>query len=296
MGMKLTAAIDQYILALRANGRARNTTYNVQGGLRAWQRQVGDINLHQAAASAIPYLSQRLDILAHNSGVVEFQRFCGFFRWCVRQHWIPDNPLEGLSPPRTMETPVTVLSDAQIRALLAAGDLYDRAAVLLMLGSGMRVGEVTALRWADCVDGRLTVHGKGSKVRRVAPGMVAMGALKNLPHKDARVFPMTVGVLKWRMARLAERTCIPFHAHLLRHSFAMRFIHLGGTIEELSRLLGHAKLDTTLIYLRADSEERALAAQKAHNPADALLGGGAGKVIPFRPLLQETPRTPPYFS
>ena len=177
---------------------------------------------------------------------------------------------------------MTVLSDAQIRALLRAGDAYDRAAVLLMLGSGMRVGEVVALRWADCQDGRLTVHGKGSKTRRVEPGMVAMRAVNALPRTEQRVFPMSVGTLKWRMSRLAERTSMPFHGHLLRHSFAMRFIHLGGTIEELSRLLGHAKLDTTLIYLRADSEERSLASQRAHNPADALLGGDGGKVVPFR--------------
>jgi len=280
--MKLTAAIDQYILALRANGRAHNTIYNVQGGLRAWERHVGNVNLRRAAASAIPYLSQRLDILSHNSGVVEFQRFYGFFRWSVRQRWLPDNPLEGLKPPRTIETPIAVLSDTQIRALLAAGDTYDRAAVLLMLGSGMRVGEVTALRWVDCLDGRLTVHGKGSKVRRVDPGVVAMQAVNALPHDGQWIFPMTVGVLKWRMVRLAERTCIPFHAHLLRHSFAMRFIRLGGTIDELSKLLGHAKLDTTLIYLRADSEERALQAQRRLNPADALLGGDGGVVVPFR--------------
>jgi integrase len=96
---------------------------------------------------------------------------------------------------------------------------------------------------------------------------------------------MSVGVLKWRMWRLSERTGIPFHAHLLRHSFAMRFIRAGGTIDELSRLLGHAKIDTTMIYLRADLEERALAAQRKFNPCDALLGHeplNGAKVIPFQ--------------
>jgi integrase len=62
----------------------------------------------------------------------------------------------------------------------------------------------------------------------------------------------------------------------------MRFIHLGGTIQELSRLLGHSKLDTTMQYLRADLEDRALEAQRRLNPADALLGGGGGKVVLFR--------------
>jgi len=280
----LSEAIGKYLLALRANGRARNTIYNVQGGLRAWQRDVGDVNLKRAAATAIPYLSQRLDILSHNSGCVEFQRFCGFFRWCVRQHWLPDNPLEGLSPPRTMETPIAVLSDAQIHALLAAGDVYDRAAVLLMLGSGMRVGEVTTLRWDNFVGTRANILGKGSKVRRVEIATVAMEALGSLPRTGQRVFPMTVGVLKWRMARLSLRTGIPFHAHLLRHSFAMRFIDHGGTIQQLSRLLGHSKLDTTLTYLRANLEQEALAAQARYNPADVLLGDddGGGTVIPFR--------------
>ena len=282
MNLALNVVIDKYLMAMRANGRARNTIETVGGCLRIWQRYLGDVNLRRAAASAIPYLSQRLDTLSHNSGCVEFQRFRCFFRYCVRQHLLPDSPLEGMRPPRPTETPITVLSDAQIRALIRAGDAYDRAAVLLMLGSGMRVGEVVLLRWVDCIDGRVTVHGKGSKVRRVDPGMVAMGAVNALPHNGQWIFPMTVGVLKWRMHRLAERTCIPFHAHLLRHSFAMRFIRAGGTIEELSKLLGHAKLDTTLIYLRADSEERALQAQRLYNPADALFGGDGGVVVPFR--------------
>ena len=282
LNLTLSAAIDKYLLAMRANGRARNTIDTVGGSLRLWQRYVGDINLRRAVTTAIPYISQRLDTLSHNSGCVEFQRFRCFFRWCVRQHWLADSPLEGLRPPRPTETPVMVLSDAQIRALLHAGDAYDRAAVLLMLGSGMRVGEVVALRWVDCTEGRLTVHGKGFKVRRVEPGMVAMEALEALPHRGQWIFPMSVGVLKWRMARLAERTCIPFHAHLLRHSFAMRFIRAGGTIDELSRLLGHAKLDTTMIYLRADLEERALASQRRLNPCDALLLGDGAKVLPFR--------------
>jgi integrase len=282
MSLSLNVVIDKYLMAMRANGRARNTIETVGGCLHIWQRYLGDVNLRRAAASAIPYLSQRLDTLSHNSGCVEFQRFRCFFRWAVRQHLLPDSPLEGMRPPRPTETPVVVLSDAQIRALIHAGDAYDRAAVLLMLGSGMRVGEVVLLRWADCLDGRLTVHGKGAKIRRVDPGVVAMSAVNALPHNSQWIFPMTVGVLKWRMARLAERTSIPFHAHLLRHSFAMRYIRLGGTIEELSRLLGHAKLDTTMLYLRADLEERALAAQRRLNPCDALLGGDGGRVVPFR--------------
>jgi integrase/recombinase XerC len=278
MNLALSAAIDKYLMAMQANGRARNTVETVGGSLRLWQRDVGDVNLRRAAASAIPYISDRLDSLSHNTGCVEFQRFRGFFRYCVRQHWLLDSPLEGMRPPRVTETPVTVLSDAQIKALLDVGDPYDRAAVLLMLGSGMRVGEVVVLRWADYSEGRVTVHGKRAKVRRIEPGIVAMRALEALPHTEQRIFPMTVGVMKWRMARLAERTGIPFHAQLLRHSFAMRFIRAGGTIDELSWLLGHAKIDTTMMYLRADLEERALAAQRRFNPCDALLGGDGARM------------------
>jgi integrase len=298
--LSLQEAVDSYILALRANGRARNTIYNVGNTLRLWQGDVGDLSLRQAAATIPSYLSQRLDTLSHNSGVVEFQRLRCFMRYCVGQHWLPDSPLEGMRPPRTMDTPIAILSDAQIQALLDAGDAYDRAALFLMLGSGMRIGEVAALRWADCTGDRLTVHGKGSKIRRVEPGVIAMRTLEELPRKDHRVFPMSVGVLKWRMWRLSERTGIPFHAHLLRHSFAMRFIRAGGTIDELSRLLGHAKIDTTATYLRADLEERALAAQRRLNPADIFWQGpqtpapvtpavgGYGNIIPFRPRAAAT--------
>jgi integrase len=61
-----------------------------------------------------------------------------------------------------------------------------------------------------------------------------------------------------------------FHAHQLRHTFAQRFLEAGGAIEDLSEILGHARLDTTAIYVRAFRRERALDAQRKFNPADAL--------------------------
>ena len=69
----------------------------------------------------------------------------------------------------------------------------------------------------------------------------------------------------------------------LSHNSADRLRRQGVTVDEIASILGHANLATTMIYLRGNQQERGLAAHRRHNPADALLGGDEGNVIPFRP-------------
>jgi integrase len=179
---------------------------------------------------------------------------------------------------------IDVLSDDELRRLLAAGDHVERVVIMVLLGSGMRLGELGRLTWADIHGDELLLHGKGGKERRVAPGRVALAALGSLPRTGEAVLPFKVSNLKRRLKILSERTGIHFHAHVLRHTFADRFIQAGGTVEELSHILGHSNLNTTMIYIRRHQRDRALRAQRRLNPCDALLGGNdsGGKVISFR--------------
>jgi integrase/recombinase XerC len=165
---------------------------------------------------------------------------------------------------------------------LAAGDHIDRVIIILLLGSGMRLGELVKLTWADVHGDELLLHGKGGKERRVAPGRVALAALSSLPRTDGAVLPFKASNLKRRLKVLSLKTGIQaFHAHALRHSFSDRFIAAGGSVEELSFVLGHSNLNTTMIYIRRHQRDRALEAQRRLNPCDALLGGDS-KVVPFR--------------
>jgi len=276
-------AITRYLESLAAGRRSPLYLNVLRSSFHQWLR-LGDVPLSRAAAGVNAYLAQRLAPLSHNSACQEFHRVRQFLDYCVAERWLERNPLRGLRPPRPQMIEIDVLTDGELRRLLAAGDHIDRVIIMVLLGSGMRLGELVRLTWADIHGDELLLHGKGGKERRVAPGRVALAALASLPRTGVAVLPFKVSNLKRRLKVLSEKTQIHFHAHVLRHTFAHRFIAAGGTVEELSFVLGHSNLNTTMIYIRRHQRDRALEAQRRLNPCDALLGGDLGaKILPFRP-------------
>lgn len=76
-----------------------------------------------------------------------------------------------------------------------------------------------------------------------------------------------------RSARIEKRVS----AHTLRHSFATAYLLNGGTIHDLRELLGHAKIETTSIYLHCLPNLHA----RAQSPLDAALAGPEENLVPF---------------
>ena len=271
MSASLTSAIALYMQYLRATGHPASTVTSVASCLRIFARYVGPITVAVAAQQIIPFLAERSVHLRHNRHSTYFSFMHGFFTFCVHEKWLAADPLAGLRAPKPERVVTQPLSDREIMALYEAGDQWTRPMLVLLLGSGMRIGELSGLRWADVRDGQVLVRGKGSKERTLAPGQRAMAMLYALPRDGEWVFPFTCTSAKDRMRRLSRVAHVPMHPHQLRHSFANRYLEAsGGDIETLSCLLGHENLNTTAIYLRAFRRERALEAMRAYNPADAL--------------------------
>jgi site-specific recombinase XerD len=180
-----------------------------------------------------------------------------------------------------------------MRSLLAAVDdrssdaVRDRALVLLMLDTGIRLGELVALSVGDVdlVEGRCRVMGKGSKERVVPLGgrarrairtsLLARGSLSAddplfVGRQGARLTPRALQQMVRRLARSAGVTqrCSP---HVLRHSFARAFLANGGDVFSLQRILGHSpsSLQVTRRYVRLlDDDLRAV--HRRVSPADRL--------------------------
>lgn len=243
--------------------------------LSVYARYCGKATARQAANLAVPFLAMRARELRPNSHQAQFTHLKSFLAWCAQEGHIDRSPLEGMRGPRREETVSVPLSDHEIMALLDAGDLWDRAALILMLATGMRFGELIKLRWEDITADKVLLHGKGRKQRTVAPGAAAMRTLITLPRDGPRVFPYTYDGLQNHLRLLAKRANVRFHPHLLRHTYAHRFMEAtGGDIDALSVTLGHQSIETTTVYLRAYRRERALELQRKYNPADELLDDG----------------------
>jgi len=278
----LADAIASYLRALSAAERSPAYITIMSYGLRHWVAESDHTTVVQATADINGFLSRRLSTLSHNTACSEWRRYKQFLDYCVARHWLTDNPLRAIRAPRARDTDVDVLTDEQLQSLLAHADAITRTILIILLGSGMRLGELERLRWSDVHGDELVLHGKGDKVRRVGPGKAAMAAILSLPRTRATVLPFGRSGIDYHLRCLAKKARIPLHAHQIRHTFADHFIRSGGTVEDLAHILGHTNLATTMIYIRRHQQERALEAQRAHNPADALFGGDGGVVVPFQ--------------
>jgi integrase/recombinase XerD len=138
---------------------------------------------------------------------------------------------------------------------------------MLMLDCGIRIEEALSLTVADIdYDGDiLRIVGKGNKARAVPISLIKpvlnRYITKHMPERAAYVFGTTSGkMMSQRNAlrdigvvqRAAKMTLHSWHS--FRHSFASGYLRRGGKIDKLQRILGHADLRTTSIYLHLGNE------------------------------------------
>lgn len=139
----------------------------------------------------------------------------------------------------------------------------------LLIDTGVRIEEALTLKTSglDLHNQLLRIQGKGNK-ERIVPFSFELRKLlfsylkKRFNKTGDYVFCATTGNrLSYRnVLRDWERLChklnVPYRPfHQLRHNFGLNFIREGGDISELRRLLGHASITTTQLYVNLQVED-----------------------------------------
>ena len=164
-------------------------------------------------------------------------------------------------PKREATVPV-FLAEAEVDAMIAcAYNLRNAFVVSLLYSSGIRLSELIALNRGQIVDRRFTVIGKGRKPRLCfiderTEHLMEMYLKSRNDHHDALVVSfenksrMTATNIQLLVRNSAVRAGITKKVtpHTLRHSFATNFLKNNGNMRYLSAMLGHASLDTTMMY------------------------------------------------
>ena len=198
----------------------------------------------------------------------------------VRENLAAYNPAEGIRGVEEQEMAPRWLGKREQMALMREVErrcqnthtaparlkaIRDRAIVILLLNTGLRIGELTDLETGDLVitdrRGQLTVrNGKGEKSRRIPLNLNSRKALLEWlqlkpGNGNGQVFTNQKGVgLGRRMVECAIREIgakakvESVTPHTLRHTFAKNLVDMGISLEKVSMLLGHRNLNTTKIY------------------------------------------------
>ena len=207
-----------------------------------------------------------------------------FYRYLAREGIAANNPAVGVRSPKTPRKLPQVLDVDEVAALLdfPADDpeaVRDRALLELLYSSGLRVSELTSVRWRDLDlhEGLIRVTGKGSKTRIVPVGSRAREALAALREQDQPGLddplvhgrlgrPLTPSAVRLRLKRRAKDQGVwkRVYPHLLRHSCASHVLESSGDLRAVQELLGHADIGTTQIYTHLDFQHLARVYDAAH--------------------------------
>ena len=204
-----------------------------------------------------------------------------FFRFLVLDGVVESGPTELLEWPSLPEHLPVVLTLEEIDRIEDSIDLSkaegarNRAIIEVLFSCGLRVSELVNMKLSDLYleDRVLLVRGKGNKERLVPVSNKAIADLKrwffdrNLmkikPGEDDYVFlnrrgaHLTRTMILIMVKRQAEEAGIKktISPHTFRHSFATALLQGGADLRSIQAMLGHEKIDTTLVYTHISNEQ-----------------------------------------
>ena len=189
---------------------------------------------------------------------------CSFFfkKVMPSDYIVPSN----LYPKKQFKLP-NIMTEMEVEKLFQAPlSLQERCVLGLLYGCGMRISEVSNLKITDIdsANKRIkVVQGKGGKDRftllpptlleQLRQYFVAAGKPKEYLFTSTQTKrAMHVRSMQVEVNKAMEKAGFKsgrFTAHTLRHSFATHMLNQGNNIHVIKTLLGHSKLETTMIYL-----------------------------------------------
>lgn len=201
-----------------------------------------------------------------------------FFSWLEDEDYILKSPVRRIHKVKTAVTIKETYTDEALETMRDHCDsLRDLALIDMLASTGMRVGELVLLNRDDInfEERECVVFGKGSKERMVYFDARTKIHLQNYLAQrtdsnnalfvslKAPYERLQIGGVESRLRELGKRLLLPrVHPHKFRRTLATMAIDKGMPVEQLQRLLGHQRIDTTLQYAMVKQQNVKLAHRK----------------------------------
>lgn len=194
--------------------------------------------------------------------------------WCWKEGYLDFNPCAPIGPIKFDQKLIQPLTGLEMEALRDACETYrDKAMIELFYSTGCRLAEMCNLKMHDIdfYTKEVRLFGKGNKHRvsylnAKAEYMLSRYFELERPKKAPNDFVFLISRYPYsgmrregvytRIKRIQKRAGIErsIFPHLIRHTMATDALNRGMALVEVQELLGHARIDTTLIYAKVSND------------------------------------------
>lgn len=251
--------LSAYLAWLQAARRSSGTIYQHSYALRRFATSTAVDPWPITLEQLVGYMAS-LERLGASARRTPRQALRGFYSWGRLVGRWDDNPaahLPTIKSPRGVPRPAP---EHSVKIGLRERDQRTRLMIRLAVGAGLRCREICQVRTddvvADLIGHSLIVRGKGDNQRTVPISDELAIELRR--HGEGFVFPGRIDghLSPARVSELISEALPPgVTAHQLRHRYGTRAFQLGGRdILAVQRLLGHAYVSTTQVYVDVDDD------------------------------------------
>ena len=187
-----------------------------------------------------------------------------FFSWLEDEDYIVKSPARRIKHVKTPKRIKSTFTDEDLEMLReGCANARDLAIIDMLTSTGMRIGELVGLNINDInlEERECLVTGKGNKQRltyfdaRTKVHLDDYLRTRTDDHNalfiplNGKARRMTIGAIELRLRQIGKKSNIQrVHPHKFRRTLATNAIDKGMPIEQVQKLLGHEKIDTTMHY------------------------------------------------
>lgn len=280
--MLIKFAVQDFLDERQMMNVSQHTLTNYRSFFRGWLEWLRENNIqHMEEVSTITlrsYIMYCRNELGNGTSTInnKIKNLKAFYNHLIENELIEHNPCLKLKKQQTDER-IEVFNDFHVRTMLRylrrikrqdhEFTAYRNTVVIkILLGTGIRLGEMQSLKWSDVTESYITVFGKSRKHETVPLSKKVYDELMDWKRYQNSYFDSEIdcvfvdrsgvqlsyeackGIFKGLQSALGFKD-VRLSAHTFRHTYAQRYILAGGDVFSLQKILRHSNISMTEKYV-----------------------------------------------